>query len=39
MDQSLDAALKRRAGGTAAFSATSVVEVVDDEAAVEKKFN
>ena len=39
VDQSLDAALKRRAGGTAVVSATSVVEDVDDEVAAEKKFN
>ena len=39
VDQSLDAALKRRAGGTAVVSATSVVEDVDDKVAAEKKSN
>ena len=39
VNQSLDAALKRRDGGTAVVSATSVVKDVDDEVAAEKKFN
>ena len=39
VDQQLDAALKRRAGGSAVVSATLVVDAVDNEVAAEKKFN
>ena len=39
VDQQLDAALKRRAAGSAVVSATSVVDDVNDEVAAEKKFN